>query len=314
MKLFTLNATRSFAEALAERLAVPLAAHEEREFEDREFKVRALESVRGEHVILCQSLCPGPAESINDRFIRLLVFIGALKDAGADRVTALVPYLAYARKDRRTKIRDPVTTRYVASLFEAVGADLIVTLEVHNLAAFENAFRRATIHLDAAPMFVEHFAGLGSGSRRCVVLSPDAGGVKRARDFANRLGEHAGRPVELAFMEKTRSEGKVSGDVFAGDVDGADVIIYDDLISGGTTIARAARACRARGAHSVHAAAAHGVFSAGAGETLGGAAIDSLVVSDSVGDPARHCGSFGSRIDIVSAVPLFADACRRITA
>ena len=141
LSLFALHATAELGAAVAAALGRPLAAHEEREFEDGEHKARPLEAVRGADVFVLQSLHGGPEQSANDKLCRLLFFIGALKDSGAARVTALVPYLCYARKDRRTKPNDPVTTRYVASLFEAVGTDAVVTLDVHNPAAFENAFR-----------------------------------------------------------------------------------------------------------------------------------------------------------------------------
>ena len=126
--LFALNATAELGSALAAALKHPLAPHEEREFEDGEHKTRPLEAVRGADVFVLQSLHGGPEQSANDKLCRLLFFIGALKDAGATRVTALAPYLCYARKDRRTKPNDPVITRYVASLFEAVGTDGVVTL------------------------------------------------------------------------------------------------------------------------------------------------------------------------------------------
>ena len=148
LMLFALGASREFGARVAAALDMPLAAHEERAFEDGEHKWRPLVSVRGRDVFVVHSLYGDDAESANDKLCRLLFFIGALKDAAAARVTALVPYLCYARKDRKTKPRDPVTTRYLAALFEAVGTDGIVTLDVHNLAAYQNAFRCRTEHLE----------------------------------------------------------------------------------------------------------------------------------------------------------------------
>src|SRR5271157_3325629 len=146
-KLFALEASKELGASIAARLGARLAAHEERDFEDGEHKARPLEPVAGADVYVIHSLHGDPIQSPNDKLCRLLFFIGALKDAGANRVTGVVPYLCYARKDRRTKSLDPVTTRYVASMFEGVGTDAIVTLEVHNPAAFENAFRCRTIAL-----------------------------------------------------------------------------------------------------------------------------------------------------------------------
>ena len=155
LQIFALEATAELGQAVATVLGQPLAAHEEREFEDGEHKSRPLDDVAGADVYVVQSTHGGPQQSANDKLCRLLFFIGALKDAGAARVTAVSPYLCYLRKDRRTKPNDPVTTRYVASLFEAVGTDCMVTLEVHNPAAFENAFRCRTVALSGTPLFVD---------------------------------------------------------------------------------------------------------------------------------------------------------------
>jgi ribose-phosphate pyrophosphokinase len=307
--LFGLDASRTFAAAVSRALATPLAPHEEREFEDAEHKARPLCNVRGRDVYVVQSLYTESGHSVNDKLVRLLFFIGALKDAAAGSVTAVVPYLAYARKDRKTKPRDPVSTRYVAQLFEAVGTDRVVTLDVHNLAAYQNAFRCGNEHLEANPLFVDHFAP-AIGEAAVVVVSPDAGGIKRAEAFRQRLAARLGRHVGAAFAEKYRSEGTVRGDAFVGDVDGKIAIIVDDMISGGTTVARAAEACRNGGAKSVLAAASHGVFAAGAGATLGASPVERIVVTDTV---ARVVDApLERKLVRLSAAPLFAEAIRRL--
>ena len=169
IKLFSLNTSRDFGEKVAKHLGIALSAHEERDFEDGEHKVRPLMNVRGQDVFVIQSLYGEPGASVNDKLCRLLFFIGALKDASAERVTAVVPYLCYARKDRQTKSRDPVTTRYIAHLFEAMRCDRVVTLDVHNLAAFQNAFRCPTEHLEGKNIFVQHFAPLVHNDETVVV-------------------------------------------------------------------------------------------------------------------------------------------------
>ena len=156
MKIFALNASRNFGDRVASALNHSLSSHEEREFEDGEHKARPLESVRGEDVYVIQSLHGDPNQSPNDKLCRLLFFLATLRENGAARTTAVVPYLAYARKERQTKARDPVTSRYVAQLFEAMGTDRVVTLEVHNIVAFQNAFRCQTIHLDTRRLFIQH--------------------------------------------------------------------------------------------------------------------------------------------------------------
>ncbi len=311
--LFALHATGRIGAAVAAALDRPLAAHEEREFEDGEHKTRPLEAVRGADVFVLQSLHGGPEQSVNDKLCRLLFFIGALKDAGAARVTAVTPYLCYARKDRRTKPNDPVTTRYVASLFEAVGTDVVVTLDVHNPAAFENAFRRPTVALTAVPLFIDYAQKNLAGDTLCVV-SPDPGGTKRADVFHDALEAALKRPVGEAFADKRRSAGVVSGDLFVGEAEGATALVIDDVISTGGTLLRAARAARKAGAKRVVALVTHGLFMPGAAAVLGDPAIDRLAVTDSV--PAFQLGDKAARakVDTLVAAPLLAEAIRRLHA
>ena len=311
MLLFCLDASREFGAAVAAVLRVPLARHEEREFEDGEHKARPLESARGADVYVIQSLYSDGRASVNDKLVRLLFFIGAIRDAAAARITAVVPYLCYARKDQRSQPRDPVTTRYVAALFEATGADRIITLEVHNLAAYENAFRIRTEHLQANGLFVDCFAPI-VGNEAVSVVSPDIGGVKRAEAFRESLERRIGRAVGHGFMEKYRSGGIVSGEALVGAVAGRTVVIIDDLISSGTTLRRAVAACAAAGARRIHAAAAHGLFTGKAGQLLSEPALGKLVVTDTVA-PWRLDAAGRGRLHVVSAAPLFAAAIQRMS-
>jgi ribose-phosphate pyrophosphokinase len=314
-RLFVLNATNGLGRQIADALDLPLAAHEERDFEDGEHKARPLDNARGTDVYVVQSLHGGPAESANDKLCRLLFFIGALKDAGAARVTALAPYLCYARKDRRTKPGDPVTTRYVASLFEAVGTDAIVTLEVHNPAAFENAFRCPTVALTAASLFVDYGRRLRQESpnqeNHCVI-SPDPGGVKRAELFRESLKAAIGEPVRNGFAEKYRSTGAVTGDLFVGKVAGATAIIIDDLISTGGTLLRAAHAARKAGAAHVVALVTRGLFVPGAADVVADPAIDRLAVTDTVPPFRLDANARLDKIDTLHAAPLLAETVRRL--
>lgn len=310
LRLFALQATADLGKAVAVALGCKLAAHEEREFEDGEHKVRPLETVESATVYVVQSLHSGPSESANDKLCRLLFFIGALKDAGAARVTAVVPYLCYARKDRRTKPNDPVTTRYIAGMFEAVGTDCIVTLEVHNPVAFENAFRCRTVTLTGTPLLVEYVRKLPAD--KFSVVSPDTGGAKRAELFRETLEAVLGRPVGKAFADKHRSAGVVSGDLFVGDVAGTTALVIDDLISTGGTLLRAARAARKAGAHRVIALVTHGLFMAGSSEVLADPAIDRLVVTDAVPAFRLPAGAARDKMDVLPAAPLLAEAIRRL--
>ncbi|MEK4032657.1 ribose-phosphate diphosphokinase [Methylocystis sp. IM3] len=310
--IFALGDSRAFGEAVAASLGLALAPMEERDFEDGEYKLRPLESVRGADAYVISSLYGQPGASGSEKLLKLLFFIGALRDGGAARVTAVAPYLAFSRKDRRTKPRDPITTRYVAQLFEAMRADAVMTVDAHNVAAFENAFRCESIPLDAHALFARRLLPL-VGQAPVAVVSPDLGGEKRAELFRQRLERLLQRPVAKAFMDKVRSEGRVTGELFAGDVAGRIALILDDLIAGGGTIARTAAACRAQGAAQVFALATHGVFAQAAPQVLGDAPVDRLIVTDSV--PVAPDGAvaqaLGGRLLVLPLAGLIAQAIRR---
>jgi len=244
---------------------------------------------------------------VNDKLCRLLFFCGALKDAGADRVTAVAPYLCYMRKDRRTQPNDPVTTRYLAGMFESCGVDRLIALEVHNASAFDNAFRRPSRHVASAGIFAAHFATM-AGSEDIVVVSPDSGGAKRAEQFRRALEAASGRAVGNALVEKYRSGGVVTGELLAGDVAGRTAIIIDDLISTGITLARAARSLRAAGAARVFAAAAHGLFNAGASQVLADPVFERVVVTDTVPPFRLPAEVVASRLTVLDSTAAIARA------
>jgi ribose-phosphate pyrophosphokinase len=273
MRMFVLKDSNDLGVAVADTLSVPVAPHEERDFKDGEHKARPLVSVRGKDVYVLQSLAGGSGASVNDKLCKLLFFIATCHDNGASRVTAVVPYLAYSRKDRQTKSRDPVTTSYVAQLFEAVGTDRVITLEVHNIAAFQNAFRCQSVHLDARKLFVPAIQRLAK-SLPLTVFSP--------------------------------------GDLFAGEVKGSAVFIVDDMISTGGTMLRTALACRERGAKAVYVFATHGLFSPGCEALFNSPTVNRVVVTDSV-TPANRAGLEPlAKIEIVPAAPLIGEAIRRL--
>jgi ribose-phosphate pyrophosphokinase len=310
LAVFSLHSGQAFAERVVNHLGTRLMTHEEREFEWGQHKTRPLESVRDADVYVVQSLHGQPGSSVNDTLCRLLFFLAALRDAGSRRTTAVVPYLGYSRKDRQTQHRDPVTTRYVAALFEAMGVDRVVTLEVHNLAAFQNAFRCRTEHLGArrilADAIVNQFA-----DRELVVVSPDLGGIKRANSFRDALTQRLGRPVPTGFIEKRRSDDVVTGDLVVGDMKGRTAVLVDDMISGGTTLARAADACRRAGAVAVVAVAAHGAFVPDASQVLSRAPLDRIIVFDHI-PPATLDEAVAAKLVVLESAPLFAEAIRRL--
>ena len=307
MLVFSLDADKAFAHALAADLDESLAAHEDRAFEDGEHKLRPLVDPRGDDCYVVASLHGDLQASPHDKLFALLAFIATLRDHGARRVGAVVPYLAYARKDRRTKPHDPVTLRYVAQWFEASGCDQLIALEVHNVAAFDNAFRRPAIHLEAHRLF-----SAPATDGPLAVVSPDPGGVKRVQLWRAWLQARLARDIGFAMIDKRRSSGVVSSErLVAGDVAGATALLFDDLVASGETMLRAAQALRRAGAREVIAYAAHGLFITPAAELLADGAISRIVVTDSV-PPFRLPvdGPVACKLQVVSAVPLFAQAIR----
>ncbi|HTR53567.1 MAG TPA: ribose-phosphate pyrophosphokinase [Kofleriaceae bacterium] len=308
--LFALAPSEALGRAVAEDCGVAIAPHELRQFDDGEHKIRPLVSVRGRDVYVLCSLYGEAHESVNDRLCRLLFFVGTLRDAGAGRITVVAPYLCYARKDRRTNPWDPVTTRYVAQQVEAAGADRVVTMDVHNLAAYQNAFRVPTEHLEANRLFVERCRMLGE--RDLTVVSPDPGGFHRAEALRDALELATGATIELAMLGKHRKGGVVRTEAFVGNVEGRIAVIIDDLIVSGTTLVRAAEACRKRGAIAVHALATHGVFTAAAGGVLASPMFDSIVITDTVSPERTDLGPARSKLSIISIAPLLARAIRAL--
>jgi ribose-phosphate pyrophosphokinase len=305
MRLFALRSSAVFGQKVAAAMGKEPDPHEERDFEDGEHKIRPLVSVRDEDVYIIHALHNDTAESVNDKLCKLLFFIAALKDCGAWRVTAIVPYLCYARKDRRTKARDPLTLRYVAALFDAVGVDHVVTIDVHNLQAYQNAFRCATDHLEAARLFVNYLSG-HADVHDMVVMSPDLGGIKRAEHFRDLLSRLSGVDVGFAFMEKMRSAGLVSGDAVVGEMRGKTVVIIDDLVNSGTTLARAAAACKRNGAGEVYAIVTHGVFNDKANEVLQEPSLTGIVVTNTVPVTLTHPGVL-KKLTVLDIAPFFGD-------
>lgn len=310
-RLFALSESRELGKKITAALGIALDRHEEQEFEDGEHKIRPLENIRNKDVFVIHSLYSDATLSVNDKLCRLLFFLGALKDASASRVTAVLPYLCYARKDRKSQSRDAVTTRYLAQMLEAVGTDRVVVLEVHNRAAFQNAFRCRTDHLEAKNLFVDHFAPQLE-NKPVVVVSPDLGGAKRAEEFRQALSLRLRQEVSMAIFEKYRSTRKVSGESVVGDVEGKVAIIIDDLISTGGTLARAARICQQCGAHCVYAAASHGLLVGSADRILGDSPLKQLVITNSVQPLRLENKNLLAKLTVLDTAPWFAAAIDRM--
>jgi ribose-phosphate pyrophosphokinase len=311
LSLFALEDSRAYGERVAARLGVVLVSHEERDFEDSEHLARPLQTVLSRHAVVIHSLYAAAGRSVDDKLCRLLFFCAALKDSGAARVTAVVPYLCYMRQDRRTQSDDPISSRYLAQLFEASGIDNVVTVEVHNVAAFENAFRIPTRHIESASLFAAHFAAL-TGTAGIVAVSPDAGGERRAEQFRQALEAATGRRVDSAIVEKHRRRGTITGEWLAGDVAGKIAIVFDDLISTGNTLRHAASALRAAGAARIFAAVAHGLPTADAIAVIQDPIFEGVVLTDTVQQPSVSAEFGAGRLATVDSTAAVAAAIAKL--
>lgn len=312
--IFDLDERGDLGRRLARRTDGELADHELRRFGDDELKIRPLETVRNRDVYVVQPLYGDPEWSVHDRLCRLVFFLGALRDAGARTVTPVLPYLCYARKDRRTKPRDPLTLKYVIGMIESAQVDRLLTVDVHNLSAFENAARCRTVHLEAAPRFAEALSERLEPSDRPVVLSPDLGGTKRAERFRAVLSRVLDEQIDSAFLEKHRSSGDVTGGTLVGPVRDRTVLIYDDMISSGGTMRRALDAAREAGARRAFAAAPHGLLVEDAPDTLEHPLLEELLVADT--HPVFRLGEYplAERVSVLPLAPLIAEAVERLQA
>jgi ribose-phosphate pyrophosphokinase len=279
-------------------LGVPLGRSETLRFSEGTLFVRVLENVRGRHVFVVQST----AFPANDNLVELLFWIDAFKRASAASVTAVVPYFAYAKGDKKDEPRVSIRGRVCADMLEAAGADRVVSMDLH-APQIQGFFRVPVDDLYARPYLSRAIAALGLGSP--VVVAPDAGFAKRARAFAASLD------APLAIADKLRRGHDERAEVveLIGDVAGRDAVIVDDVVLGGSTIAEAAVLLSAQGARCVHAAVTHGVFAAGAAARIDASPIARVFVTDTI---ERRPEPLSTKVEIVTVAPLFAEAIRRI--
>ena len=321
LPFFALTESRNLASAVCKHMDIPLGCVEERSFEAGEFKLRPVEPVRGRSALILQCLAGTPEVPVAERLLRLLFLLHGLRDAGAERRMVLLPYLTFARQERRTRTGDPVNTRYVAQLLESAGADLAITLDVHDPAALDNSFRIPIVHLTALPMMVDYFAtrlsadATQGAAEKIAVVSPDIGGVKRAQIFRELLESRIGREVDLAFFEKRRSKGTVSGHTLVGDAKDRTIIMIDDLCATGHTLVRAAEACHRAGAAAIYAAVTHTPLPAGLATVLQNALLNGVVTTDSVGfDPGPPSTGDARKLTVLSIAPVLGQAALRMLA
>jgi ribose-phosphate pyrophosphokinase len=299
MKLLAGNSNRALAEDMGRYLKLPLVKAVVRRFADMEVFVEIQENVRGEDIFVIQSTS-FPA---NDNLMELLIVIDALRRASARRVTAVIPYFGYARQDRKVGPRTPISAKLVSNLITRAGADRVLTIDLH-AGQIQGFFDIPTDNLYAMPVMVRDIQDY-IGHDNLMIVSPDVGGVVRARALAKRLG------ADLAIVDKRRERAGESEVMnIIGDVEGRSCILIDDIVDSGGTICNAAEALLREGAKDVCAYATHGVLSGGAVARIRGSKLKSLVITDSIAstDEVAKCAN----IRRISIAPLIGEAMRRI--
>ena len=297
LKIFTGNANRPLAEKICNHLGIPLGKATVGRFSDGEILVEFQENVRGKDVYLIQPT----AMPCNENLMELLVMMDALKRASARCITAVVTYFAYARQDRKTAPRTPISAKLVADLITTAGANRMLTMDLHT-GQIQGFFDIPVDHLYAAPVTLEYIRE--NFSPEVVVVSPDSGGVERARAFAKRLN------TSLAIIDKRRDGAAIRAMTLIGNVWGKEAIILDDMVTTGATLTMAAELLIRHGVRAVHACVTHPVMSRHAASNIQGSLVQSLVVTDTI--PLSPEAAALEKIRVLSVAPLLGDAIKRI--
>ena len=285
------------SEGISQHLGIELGRSKIEEFANGETYVRYLESVRGAHVFCVQTIC----SPVNSALMELLIMIDAAKRASARTITAVVPHYGYARQDRKSAPREPITAKLVADVLTVAGADRVITMDLHQ-GQIQGFFDQPVNHLTALPILADYVRGVGL--KDVVVVSPDVGRVKANKRFADMVDG------ALAILHKGRPDHNVAEVTnLIGEVGGRDCVILDDMIDTGGSVAEGARALVAYGANSVLVCATHGIFSPPAYERIADAPIEQVIVTDTLPLPEEHRGG---KIRQLSVAPLFARAIRNV--
>ena len=299
MKIIAGNSNRPLAEAISAYLGTPLTKASIRRFSDMEVFVEIMENVRGQDVFVIQST----SYPANDNLMELLITIDALKRGSAKRITAVLPYFGYARQDRKTGGRTPITAKLVANLITSAGADRVLTLDLH-AGQIQGFFDIPTDNLIASPVFTPNMQEKFDCDN-LVMVSPDVGGVVRARAIAKRLN------ADLAIIDKRREKAGVSEVMnVIGDVEGKTCILIDDIVDSAGTLCNAAVALKENGAKEVNAYVVHGVLSGGAVARISASPMDKLVITDSIA--ATEAVRVSQSIEQLTVAPLIGEAVKRI--
>ncbi|MAD60063.1 MAG: phosphoribosylpyrophosphate synthetase [Myxococcales bacterium] len=298
IKVFSGTSNPDFAHEISAYLGLELGRARVNRFSDGEIRVEIDESVRGADVYVIQST----STPVNDNLMEMLIMFDALKRASAGSISAVIPYFGYARQDRKATPRAPISARLVTDLVTAAGADRIISMELH-AGQIQGFFNGPVDHLYASPIVTPYIKSLGLANP--IVVSPDAGGVERARTYAKHLN------ASLAIVDKRRSAPNVAEVMnVIGDVEGGDIVLVDDMIDTAGTICQAAQVLKERGARTVLAATTHPVLSGPAIQRLSESMIDQVIVTNTIplNQDAKQC----EKIKVLSVAPLFAEAIKRI--
>jgi ribose-phosphate pyrophosphokinase len=304
--LFSGNSNPELAREIASRMETRVGSALVDKFRNDECRVEIRENVRGAEVFVIQSICKAPnGQTVNDSLMELLLMIDALSRASAYRISAILPYYGYAKQDKKTKGREPISAKLVANLMVTAGAKRLVTLDLH-AAQIQGFFDIPVDNLEATPTLSTYLKAQGMVGNDVVVVSPDAGGVARAEKFAKKLRS------TLAIVFKRRPEPDVSEVTeIVGEVDGKIAIVVDDMISTGGTLAKAAEALIRRGATKVITCATHGIFAGDAVKVLNDSPIERIIVTNTLPNSEAE---LGPKFKVLSIAQILADAIKRITA
>ncbi|MBM4286639.1 MAG: ribose-phosphate pyrophosphokinase [Deltaproteobacteria bacterium] len=297
LKIFSGNANRPLAEKICSFLDIPLGEAEVGRFSDGEIIVEIKENVRGKDVFVIQPTCT----PVNEHVMELLVLMDALKRASAGCITAVVPYYAYARQDRKTAPRMPITAKLVADLISTAGAQRLLTMDLHT-GQLQGFFNIPVDHLYATPVLLDYMHT--NFTPDVAIVSPDTGGVERARAFARRL------PGSLAIIDKRREGATISAMTLIGNVWGKEAVIIDDMVNTGGTLTMAAEILVRHGARAVHACVTHPVLSRSSVAAIKNSLLRSLIVTDTI--PLTPEAEALDKIKVLSVAPILAEAIRRI--
>ncbi len=298
IQLFTGNSNRTLAKEIAEFLGIDVGDATVSTFSDGEITVQINENIRGSDVFVIQSTCT----PVNNNLMELLLMVDAARRASAGRITAVMPYYGYARQDRKAQPRVPISARLIADLLSVTGIDRVLTIDLH-AGQIQGFFDVPVDHLYASPVLVEHVKKEYMSD--LVIVSPDAGGVERARAFAKRLN------ASLAIIDKRREKANVSQVMHViGDVEGKNAILFDDMIDTAGTITQAAAALKENGAKRVVAACAHAVLSGPALERINDSALENVIVTNTI--PMEDNKAKCSKLTVLSVAALLGEAIKRI--